>query len=107
VIRFAVVTKTSEQDMALNLDVFIQTEQPRPENNYTAQHKRLANLLSDPNMVMALRAPVWYLGEIVILGPDGREMDGPERKPDKWYVDVEVFTDLEEAIARSREVREP
>jgi hypothetical protein len=46
-------------------------------------------------------------GEIVILGPDGREMDGPERKPDKWYVDVEVFTDLEEAIARSREVREP
>ena len=103
-IRFAVVTKTSPQDMALGMDVYVEKEQPRPENNFTAKNVNIAELIGP--QVMALRTPVFYLGEIILLNEDGREVDGPQRKPDKWYVEIDVYTDLNEAIARSREVRE-
>lgn len=48
---------------------------------------------------------VFELGEVVILdGVDGREVCGGQRKPSKWYVEVEHFTRLSDAVKRSREV---
>lgn len=48
--------------------------------------------------------PVFNVGEILILNDSGREVCYPGRKPSKWRVQVEEFTDLNEAIARSKQV---
>jgi hypothetical protein len=52
---------------------------------------------------MALRAPVFQLGEIIVC-EHGREIGGDGRKPSKWYISYETFTNAEDAIKRSREV---
>lgn len=49
--------------------------------------------------------PVFELGEVLILdGPYGREVSGQARKPSKWFVECEYFSDLEEAVNKSKEV---
>ena len=53
---------------------------------------------------MAFRAPVFDIGEILVLDLDGREIGGRGRKPSKWDVKCEVFDDIEKAIERAREV---
>ena len=50
--------------------------------------------------------PVFELGEIIIVNESGREAIGRGRKADKWDVSYEEFTDIEQAIARAREVIE-
>ncbi len=55
-------------------------------------------------LVLALRAPVFELGEVLVLGLDGRELTGRLRKPHKWGVRCELFDDADEAIARACEV---
>jgi len=61
------------------------------------QQERLALWIS-------LRTPVFSVGEILILGPDGREIGSPGRKPSKWGVTCEHFDDLDTAVARALEV---
>lgn len=56
------------------------------------------------NLWIALRGPVFRVGEILILGPDGREPGHPGRKPSKWEVACEAFDDLNAAVARAQEV---
>ena len=49
--------------------------------------------------------PVFTLGEILILdGPYGREIAGMRRKPSKWFVEVEEFSHLDDAIEKAQEV---
>jgi hypothetical protein len=103
-IRFAVVTKTYPTDMALNLDVYVEKEQPSPENRWEGVRVPISDLMGPA--VLSLRAPVFTLGEIMFLGEDGREVDGIQRKPDKWSVDIALYTDLDEAVAMSRTVRD-
>ena len=47
--------------------------------------------------VFNLRAPVFSLGEVLILDERGREVGYPGRKPDKWLVEVVTVSSLEEA----------
>lgn len=56
-----------------------------------------------PLLLIELRTPVFYLGEIIIAN-GGREIGGVGRKPSKWEVDYETFSNVDEAIRRSREV---
>lgn len=54
---------------------------------------------------LSFMVPVFELGEIVILTHrGGREVDGKQRKPSKWFVEVEEYRSLPKAVARSREV---
>lgn len=48
--------------------------------------------------------PVFVLGEVLLLGPDGRELTGRGRKPSKWSVEIRTFPTVEEAIIQAREV---
>ena len=66
----------------------------------------LTEALGQPiTLMLYLRTPVFALGEIVILSGRGeREVCGKERKPSKWDVEVEYFTDLHAAVKRSQEV---
>jgi len=58
--------------------------------------------LSKEQVIMC-NVPAFSLGEIMVLGSDGRTIpDG--RNPDKWFVEYECFNDLESAIKRSIEV---
>lgn len=55
-------------------------------------------------VLLALRAPVFILGEILILNSDGREPHGRGRKPNKWGVTVQEFDKIEDALERSAEL---
>jgi hypothetical protein len=49
--------------------------------------------------------PVFALGEVLILdSPYGREIAGMRRKPSKWFVEVEEFSHLDDAIEKAQEV---
>ena len=51
--------------------------------------------LTNKGPKILIQQEVFSLGEIIIVGDDGREIGGKERKVSKWYVGYEVF-DLEE-----------
>lgn len=53
-------------------------------------------------LALDLRAPVFRVGEVLILDDDGRDQFG--RKPGKWDVVVEDFKSAEAAAARVREL---
>ena len=52
------------------------------------------------------KVPVFQVGEVLILNDYGREIPYPGRKPSKWYVDYEMYDDLDAALERSRDVFE-
>ena len=56
---------------------------------------------------MSVLAPVFTLGEILVLNESGREIAGHGRKPSKWSVTCEHFSDLNDAIKRAKEVSDP
>lgn len=49
--------------------------------------------------------PVFQKGEVVLLDDrTGRELDGHQRKPSKWFIDYELYDSLDDAILRAFEV---
>lgn len=58
-----------------------------------------------PNDRYGFYIPVFTLGEICILDePNGREVSGKQRAPRKWFVEVEEFDNIEDAVKRAQEV---
>src|SRR5262245_18532036 len=55
-------------------------------------------------IALLARIPVFKLGEILILGEDGREVDGDRRHPGKWALTLEVVPDLPHAVELARKV---
>ena len=100
--RFAVVTRVGafpgNHACALDKDIWFDSQAPgaKPFNVY--DEKPLALL------VFHLQVPVFRVGEILILGSDGREPGAAGRKPSKWDVTVEEFSALDAAVARALEV---
>jgi hypothetical protein len=54
--------------------------------------------------IVASFVEVFRLGEVLILGDDGRELVGARRDPDRWRVKWEQFTDLDAAVKRAQQV---
>jgi hypothetical protein len=93
-VNFAVVTEVSPEDYALALDIRV-----------AGPGEKLTPIIDVMGAAaIALRAPVFTLGEIMILDEDGRELVGAGRKPNKWFVTTEDFDSLEAALERAREV---
>lgn len=93
-------------DSHFDLDcIAVVTHIPPGDGNTAAQ---LINL-EDGN-TMFIQSPVFYLGEILLLDHNGRNIEGPDgggKKPSKWSVVYEVFSvdDAEKAVRRAAEVR--
>jgi hypothetical protein len=51
---------------------------------------------------LALRTPVFYLGELLYL--DGNDRDQFGRKPDKWNIEIEYIGELENAVSDVKEI---
>ena len=107
--KFTVVTNTSpewgtpEGNLASALvDLYI------PKDGI--QGNEYVRAIDDPQfrgLAFHARIPVFHVGEILILDDEnGRELGYPGRKPSKWYIEVEDFDDLDEAVARSLAVQE-
>lgn len=83
---------------------FIEVEEPKESNDYTPkvepyyQVEPFKGLMPIAPMFME---PVFFEGEVLIVGPSGREVTGQGRKADKWDVEYEEFDTLEAAIERS------
>lgn len=99
--RYLVITKVPPDgdpgNLALELDVFVETD---------GDVKRLTDILA-PHQALALRAPVFSVGEVLVCADGERESGYPGRKPSKWHVDYESFDTAEDAVARAQEVMYP
>lgn len=107
--QFIVITSVpppgDQGNLALVLDVFF--EPPATPQNFDNPLPRLVDYVGQPMLALALRAPVFTLGEVLICDFDGRELVGAGRKPSKWSVGAETFQTPEEAVKRAREVQVP
>lgn len=64
-----------------------------------------ATSLIPAELLVKIHVPVFHLGEILALGPTGREVLSPGRKPSKWFVTCEEFSTFEEAFTRAAQVQ--
>jgi hypothetical protein len=87
-------------NLALPDVLYAQIGPPDASNYYLGRFAHAASLLGPA--YLNLRAPVFVLGEVLVLDGDGREVAGRGRKPDKWDVDCERFDSIDDAIARAR-----
>jgi len=100
--KLCVITKVPDPDkgedgnLALALPLYFQ---PNSET------KPLPALDVIGAAIITIMAPVFWLGEILVVDEGGREIGGKGRKPSKWAVEYEEFDDLAEAVRRSREVQ--
>lgn len=69
----------------------------------------LKEALGDKSLgfILNMRAPVFNLGEVLILGDSGREIGYPGRKPSKWDVEVTEVPTLEAAELLSQQTMYP
>lgn len=105
-LRYAVITRAGGNggNLAVRGDVMVQTAPPDDANDYLGTHRPAFEVMGIG--AIALRVPVFTLGEVVILdGDHGREVDGDQRKPGKWDVDTESFETIEAAVERALAVR--
>ena len=54
--------------------------------------------------VLRVKLRTFWLGEILLVDRDGREVAGHGRKPDKWDVDCEFFWTSRAALRRARQL---
>lgn len=98
--RFAVVTRVASPEAGEggNMATALGLCQPIPGSQLLEVRPAPASLQ------LQLRMPVFHLGEILILDPDGREPHGLGRCPSKWDVDLAFFDDLNAAVAKARKI---
>lgn len=99
--RFAVITKTERSgNMASALgSVFFKTKEGDETNDWRDEYDYVPF-----DQALHLHTQVFWPGEILVLDGNGREIGGMGRKPSKWFVEVEEFDNVEDAIARAREI---
>ena len=84
---YQVVVRIDPRDLAMSDTIYDTTGTPLPFKQ-----------------VFEFRQQVFTLGEVIICDEDGREIVGKGRKAYKWYVEVEEFLLLSEAVRRARKV---
>ena len=100
--KFQVITKVPNEEEAAqggNLAAVLDLWQVDPAGQYGIECTRVDPMAT----LLTLRAPVFYIGEILIIDGDGREVAGLGRKASKWTVSTEEFDDLDAAVARARQ----
>lgn len=68
---------------------------------------KIGDLLSGEKKVPSgeIMVPVFHVGEIVICDTAyGREVCYPGRKPSKWFIEYEIFTNLSKAVERAHKL---
>ena len=91
--QIAVVTEVHDTDVAVALDVTLAL--PDATDPFTTVP---VSDVFGPGALLAMRRPVWTLGEILILNADGREVAGLGRKPSKWSVGITPADSIEDAV---------
>ena len=107
-ITICVVTKVPDESDPSNLAapefrLFDRVEEPNEENNYLGKwHPSIINTAT----ILTYRTPVFYLGEILLLDHNGREVGPHGRKPENWNVQCTMVDNIPDAVALSRKVLE-
>lgn len=95
-VTYGVVVNTHPGDVASVADLVQEVESGSAANGYEPKYEPQPLLFLSP-----LRRPVFNVGEVLLLNPDGREVPYPGRKPAKWRVTIEEFDDVDAALARA------
>lgn len=97
---FAVITKVPDADKGEKGNLCITDLYVRKDDGTIVPAEDII-----PTIWAGLVTPVFTVGEILVLDSAyGREVSGLGRKPSKWEVGVETFTEIEKAIDRAKEV---
>lgn len=93
--KFGVITKINSVggNLAAALDIYHVREEPDAQNEYQGVYERMNIMYS-----LALRVPVFHVGEVLVLDDNGREIPYPGRKPSGWDVTYETFDVVDDAI---------
>lgn len=107
--KYAVITKVPGENEYGNMASAQAWIDPQAFGDpFDAPCRPLTDLFQDPNlkvmMALYVRLPVFRLGELLVLNDDNRDQFG--RKPSKWFIEYETFTDVKRAVARVKEVCE-
>jgi hypothetical protein len=99
--KFGVITGVPPLTDSGNLatavgEIVVQVEQPTAANKYAGRYEEIPFPTA-----LALHRPVFWVGEVLILDDNGREIPYPGRKPSKWSVECEEFDKIEDALARA------
>lgn len=97
--KFCVITSIGEDgNYAVALDLKVEMSGGNPE--VLRPFSEFCVAMNIPPMtILAMRKPVFTLGEIVILDDTGgRELVGNQRMPSKWDVGTEHFDNIEDAL---------
>jgi hypothetical protein len=103
--RYSVIARVGDPESGSNLAsafacVWLKTEEGSVSNGLLGRYELAAGRLG--LLALNLYAPVFRVGEVLVLGDDGRDQFG--RKPGKWDVDTEEYDSAEEAFARAAAV---
>ncbi len=103
---FTVVTEVPEPESGGNMAAAMDLYAVAPESEDNKYGLKVRPLQAEVAMtvLLSLRRPVFFLGEILILDSSGREYAGHGRKPNKWDVQTEEFDNINDAIDRAKEV---
>jgi len=106
-IKYCVITKTKSNYLLGNHydDIAIKVWDDINKHDILAVGPDFTNKDYRDKLQIWIKLPVFYLGEILILDENYREIGGCERKPNKWMIEYEIFDSLEKAIDKSLQIK--
>ena len=106
-LRYCVITDTSDEEGNMH-DATLTTDGKKlyaewSDTLYAEWSDTRRLLLGSDGFPFDVKIPTFEMGEIVIIDAEvgGREVNGPGRKPQKWFIGYEVYDDIEHAVERA------
>ena len=98
-LRYCVITDTTSDEMGNMHDGTLTTDGKKVYAEWADSRRPI---IGPDGFPIDVKIPTFEMGEIVIIDAEiGREVNGPGRKPRKWFVGYEVYDDIEHAIERA------
>ncbi len=99
-LRYCVITDTTTNEAGNFHDGWITTD---GKLVYTDSREFTRPVIGPDGFPIEAKIPTFDTGEIVIIDAEvgGREVNGPGRKPQKWFIGYEVYEDIEHAVERA------
>ncbi len=98
-LRYCVITDTTTNEAGNFHDGWLTTD---GKQVYTDSREFTRPVIGPDGFPIDAKIPTFDTGEIVIIDAEvGREVNGPGRKPQKWFVGYEIYDNIKHAVERA------